>query len=150
MDANLVRPARLLVATDVVQLVGLVVAELSSVTERWDWEAEEATFEAKRQRGRKLEDIGSRALIPVGLAAVSDSAGAPTLRAAVASVTPKDLVLLDADAVRDPQTEFDRIPRSEVAGARIVDEYGDAVVFRSPSRAMETKSELERVVIAAD
>jgi hypothetical protein len=118
---------RLLVLTGPVRFVGLALIELLSKRERWDIEADEATFEAKQRRSRKLAKIGSRRLIPAGLAAVSDGVGGSAFRASLLAVTDDDLVLLDANVTGDPDREFARIPRSDVTGVRVVDEHGDPV-----------------------
>lgn len=135
---------RLLVWTDVVQFVGLVLIDLLSKQERWDIEADEATFEAKQRRGEKLVEIGSERLIPIGLAAVSDGAGGSTLRASLLAVTTDDLVLLDANVTGGPDRELARIPRSDITGVRIVDEHGDPVDAAPPSVSDEIAQPSDR------
>lgn len=56
--------------------------------------------------------------------ALLERAGEPERRAAVAVVTPDDLIVLDASAVSDPETELARIPRARVARLRVVDSSG--------------------------
>lgn len=115
--------ARLLVTADVIQLLGYALVGALSPAERWDQEADEAAFDARQRRTRKLAELRSERVIPMGLALL-ERAGEPERRAAVAVVTPEDLVVLDANAVTDPETELARIPRARVSRLRVVDGSG--------------------------
>jgi hypothetical protein len=116
---------RLFLSADVIELAGYAVLDAIAVKgpEHWDQDAEDAAFDARQRRSRRLQELQSERVIPVGLALL-DRAGEPSPRAAVAVVTPDDLVVLDADAVSDPETELARIPRASVARVRVVDGSG--------------------------
>jgi hypothetical protein len=128
---------RLLIRSAMAKFYGLALIDLFSKPERWDIETDEATFEAMQRRSHKLAEIGSRRLVPMGLAAVSDGAGGSALRASLLAVTADDLVLLDANVTGDPDGELARIPRSDITGVRIVDEQGDPLAAAPPSVSEE-------------
>lgn len=116
---------RLFLFADAIELAACAVVDAVAIRapERWDQEAEDAAFDARQRRSRKLEELRSERVIPVGLALL-ERAGEPSPRAAVAVVTPEDLVVLDANVVSDPETELARIPRASVVRLRIVDGDG--------------------------
>ena len=118
----------LYLSANVIELAGYAVLEAVAIRapERWDQEGEDAAFEARQRRSRKLDELRSERVVPVGLALL-ERAGEPSPRAAVAVVTPNDLVVLDANAVHDPETELARISRGSVVGLRVVDGSGGAI-----------------------
>lgn len=141
---------RLFLSADVIELAAYAVVDAVAIRapERWDQEAEDAAFDARQRRSRKLEELRSERVIPVGLALL-ERAGEPSARAAVAVVTPEDLVVLDANAVSDPATELARIPRASVVRLRIVDGSGREIAAGS-SDAMELDPEPCALVVDLD
>jgi hypothetical protein len=96
-----------------------------------------ATEEARNPRVRKLSRIGSLEVFPAGIAVLPETEAGPTLRQVVVAVTNDDFVLLDADVERDPEGEFGRIGRGEIAGLRMVDERGQ------PGAMLQSRDVLE-------
>ena len=110
-----------------------------------------ATEEARDLRNRKLREIGSLEVFPAGMAVLAETEAGPTLREVVVAVTDDDFVLLDADVKREPDGEFGRIVRAEVAGLRMVDEQGQPVVMLQSRDTLELdEPSSRRYVVSVD
>ena len=110
-----------------------------------------ATEEARDLRNRKLREIGSLEVFPAGMAVLAETEAGPTLREAVVAVTADDFVLLDADVKREPDGEFGRIRRAEVAGLRMVDEQGQPVAMLQSRDILELDEPASlRYVVSVD
>jgi hypothetical protein len=110
-----------------------------------------ATEEARDLRNRKLREIGSLEVFPAGMAVLAETEGGPTLREVVVAVTDDDFVLLDADVKREPDGEFGRIGRAEVAGLRMVDEQGRPVAMLQSRDILELDEPASRrYVVSVD
>ena len=110
-----------------------------------------ATEEARDLRNRKLREIGSLEVFPAGIAVLAETEAGPTLREAVVAVTADDFVLLDADVKREPDGEFGRIGRAEVAGLRMVDAQGEQVAMLQSRDVLELDEPASRrYVVSVD
>ena len=110
-----------------------------------------ATEEARDLRNRKLREIGSLEVFPAGMAVLAETEAGPTLREVVVAVTDDDFVLLDADVKREPDGEFGRIVRAEVAGLRMVDEQGQQVAMLQSRDVLELDEPTSRrYVVSVD
>ena len=110
-----------------------------------------ATEEARDLRNRKLREIGSLEVFPAGMAVLAETEAGPTLREVVVAVTDDDFVLLDADVKREPDGEFGRIGRAEVAGLRMVDEQGQPVAMLQNRDVLELEEPASRrYVVSVD
>lgn len=110
-----------------------------------------ATEEARDLRNRKLREIGSLEVFPAGMAVLAETEAGPTLREVVVAVTDDDFVLLDADVKREPDGEFGRIGRAEVAGLRMVDEQGQPVAMLQSRDILELDEPASRrYVVSVD
>ena len=110
-----------------------------------------ATEEARDLRNRKLREIGSLEVFPAGMAVLAETEAGPTLREVVVAVTDDDFVLLDADVKREPEGEFGRIVRAEVAGLRMVDEQGQQVAMLQSRDVLELDEPASRrYVVSVD
>ena len=110
-----------------------------------------ATEEARDLRNRKLREIGSLEVFPAGMAVLAETEAGPTLREVVVAVTDDDFVLLDADVKREPEGEFGRIVRAEVAGLRMVDEQGQQVAMLQSRDVLELDEPTSRrYVVSVD
>jgi len=109
-----------------------------------------ANEEARNLRVRKLSQIGSLEVFPAGIAVLPETEAGPTLSEVVA-VTNDDFVLLDADVEADPDGEFGRIGRAEVAGLRMVDEQGQQVAMLQSRDVLELDEPASRrYVVSVD
>jgi len=110
-----------------------------------------ATEEARNLRVRKLSQIGSLEVFPAGIAVLPETEAGPTLSEVVVAVTNDDFVLLDADVEADPDGEFGRIGRAEVAGLRMVDEQGQQVAMLQSRDVLELDEPASRrYVVSVD
>jgi hypothetical protein len=110
-----------------------------------------ATEETRDLRNRKLREIGSLEVFPAGMAVLAETEAGPTLREVVVAVTDDDFVLLDADAKREPDREFGRIGRAEVAGLRMVDEQGQPIAMLQSRDILELDEPASRrYVVSVD
>jgi hypothetical protein len=110
-----------------------------------------ASEEARNLRGRKLSQIGSLEVFLAGIAVLPETEAGPTLSQVVVAVTNDDFVLLDADVERDPDGEFGRIGRAEVAGLRMVDEQGQPVAMLQSRDVLELDEPASRrYVVSVD
>ena len=110
-----------------------------------------ATEEARDLRNRKLREIGSLEVFPAGMAVLAETEAGPTLCEVVVAVTHDDFVLLDADVKREPDAEFGRIGRAEVAGLRMVDEQGQQVAMLQSRDVLELDEPTSRrYVVSVD
>jgi hypothetical protein len=116
--------ARGLFLADRIQLVGLILIGIAGEKAIWDADADEALFEARDRRGRKLIELGALAVFPGGQAVLAGPGGSAWARAVSVVVTVDRFVLLPADQAFDPDTELGSIRRSAVVGAEAVDETG--------------------------
>ena len=103
-----------------------------------------ATQEARDLRNRKLREIGSLEVFPAGVAVLAETEAGPSLREVVIAVTDDDFVILDADVKREPDGEFGRIGRAEVAGLRMVDEQGQPVAMLQSRDVLEVDEPASR------
>jgi hypothetical protein len=110
-----------------------------------------ATEEARDLRNRKLREIGSLEVFPAGIAVIAETEAGPSLREVVVAVTDDDFVILDADVKREPDGEFGRIGRAEVAGLRMVDEQGQPVAMLQSRDTLELDEPASRrYVVSVD
>ena len=110
-----------------------------------------ATEEARDLRNGKLREIGSLEVFPAGIAVLPETESGPTLLEVVVAVTDDDFVLLDADVKREPDREFGRIGRAEVAGLRMVDEQGQPVAMLQSRDILELDEPASRrYVVSVD
>jgi hypothetical protein len=110
-----------------------------------------ATEEARDLRNRKLREIGSLEVFPAGMAVLAETEAGPTLREVVVAVTDDDFVLLDADVKGEPDGEFGRIGRADVAGLRMVDEHGQPVAMLQSRDILELDEPASRrYVVSVD
>ena len=109
------------------------------------------TEEVRDRRNRKLREIGSLEVFPAGIAVLAETEAGPSLRQVVVAVTDDDFVLLDADVKREPDGEFGRIGRAEVAGLRMVDERGQPVAMLQSRDTLELDEPASRrYVVSVD
>lgn len=79
----------------------------------------------RMQRGWKLEELGSQAVFPSGMAMLGDDPRSSPVRPVMAVVTPGEFVYLAARSDVDPETELARLPRFSVGSAEVVDGSGN-------------------------
>ncbi|MGH2488582.1 MAG: hypothetical protein ACRDFR_03060 [Candidatus Limnocylindria bacterium] len=77
--------------------------------------------DATRRRDQALRRLNAGEFFPAGWVLLEGPDGRPEAQRVEAAVTETDFVLLDAEE------EITRIPRSEVTGLRLLDEYGEPV-----------------------
>ncbi len=114
--------ARGLFLADTIQLIGYIIIDIAGEKAVWDAEADEARFEARDRRGRKLVELGALAVFPGGQAILAGADGSPELRAVTVVATADRFVLLLADPAIDPDTELGSIQRAAVVSADAMDE----------------------------
>jgi hypothetical protein len=105
---------------------------------------QEATDDAKMARSRKLESLGSIGSFFGGLVKVAE-----VLRPVIVVATPTEFVLLDAQTESNPTGELGRVAKADVAGVRILDEFGADVsdVTLDPVRELQTPEEEKYTVV---
>jgi hypothetical protein len=131
--------------------IGLMLAVLQDV-DRADLRDEGARIaaneELRRLRDEKLLRLDGREVFAAGAALLTAPNGRPDPRPAVVVVTDPELVILDAHP-QAPEEEIERIPRAEVTGVRLLDEYGEPVAS-PPSEVEELDARDRRYVVWLD
>jgi hypothetical protein len=107
--------------------------------------------EAREARNRKLTSIGSGEVFPAGFVILEAIDGSHRIkRNVVVAVTEDDLVLLDAEELRDPDGEIGRIRKTDVTGVRMVDELGNAIAMTQSRDVLELDEHEHAYVVALD
>ena len=105
--------------------------------------------DAREARNRKLTSIGSGEVFPAGEVILQENGSSHRIKkSVVVAVTNDDLVVLNADVMRDPDGEIGRIRKADVTGVRMVDEAGTPIAM-TLSRDVVELSEPDHLYLVA-